>query len=162
MPSANKLQVSSLNNPARLVIDVRADAPTAKEIALAEGITWQQQFIRLGKNTFPVTWLEIDPKSPKISLKPIATNLNGLEGTGSVVNLANLWQASAAINGGFFNRNTKQPLGAIRQEGLVVGANSQSGRDRLEQSGKNQSGTTEFARNFDHFNGTKIAYFSVK
>jgi exopolysaccharide biosynthesis protein len=116
LPTANKLQVSSLNNPARLVIDVRADAPTAKEIAWAEGITWQQQFIRLGKDTFPVTWLEIDAKSPKISLKPIATNLNGLQGTGSVVNLANLWQASAVINGGFFNRNTKQPLGAIRQE----------------------------------------------
>jgi len=117
LPTANKLQVSSLNNPARLVIDVRPDAPTEKKIAWAEGITWQQQFIRLGKNTFPVTWLEIDTKSPKISLKPIATNLNGLEGTGSVVNMANLWQASAAINGGFFNRNTKQPLGAIRQEG---------------------------------------------
>ena len=117
LPTANKLQVSSLNNPARLVIDVRPDTPMPKEIAWAEGITWQQQFIRLGKDTFPVTWLEIDPKSPKISLKPIATNLNGLEGTGSVVNLANLGQASAAINGGFFNRNTKQPLGAIRQEG---------------------------------------------
>jgi len=117
LPTANKLQVSSLNNPARLVIDVRPDAPTEKKIAWAEEITWQQQFIRLGKDTFPVTWLEIDAKSPKISLKPIATNLNGLEGTGSVVNMANLWQASAAINGGFFNRNTKQPLGAIRQEG---------------------------------------------
>ena len=117
LPTANKLQVSSLNNPARLVIDVRADAPTEKKIAWAEGITWQQQFIRLGKDAFSVTWLEIDAKSPKISLKPIATNLNGLQGTGSVVNLANLWQASAVINGGFFNRNTKQPLGAIRQEG---------------------------------------------
>lgn len=117
LPTANKLQVSSLNNPARLVIDVRPDAPTEKKIAWAEGITWQQQFIRLGKDPFPVTWLEIDAKSPKISLKPIATNLNGLQGTGSVVNIANLWQASAAINGGFFNRNTKHPLGAIRQEG---------------------------------------------
>jgi exopolysaccharide biosynthesis protein len=117
LPTANKLQVSSLNNPARLVIDVRADAPTEKKIAWADGITWQQQFIRLGKDIFPVTWLEIDAKSPKISLKPIATNLNGLQGTGSVVNIANLWQASAVINGGFFNRNTKQPLGAIRQEG---------------------------------------------
>lgn len=117
LPTANKLQVSSLNNPARLVIDVRPDAPTEKKIAWADGITWQQQFIRLGKDSFPVTWLEIDAKSSKISLKPIATNLNGLQGTGSVVNMANLWQASAVINGGFFNRNTKQPLGAIRQEG---------------------------------------------
>ena len=117
LPTANKLQVSSLNNPARLIIDVRPDAPIAKKIVWADGITWQQQFIRLGNDTFPVTWLEVDPKSAKVSLKPITTNQNGLQGTGSVVNMANLWQASAAINGGFFNRNTQQPLGAIRQAG---------------------------------------------
>lgn len=117
LPTSNKLQVSSLNNPPRLIIDVRPDAPEIKEIVWADGIIWQQQFIGLGKDIFPVTWLEIDAKSPKIFLKPITTNLNSLQGTGSVTTMANLWQTSAAINGGFFNRNTQQPLGAIRQDG---------------------------------------------
>ncbi|MEB3311553.1 MAG: phosphodiester glycosidase family protein [Snowella sp.] len=116
LPTAHKLQVSSLDNPARLVIDIRPDAPAAKNIAWTEGIRWQQQFIPLGNHTFPVTWLTVDLKSPKISLKPIRFNPNGLQGTGSVAAMANAWQASAAINGGFFNRNTQLPLGAIRQD----------------------------------------------
>lgn len=117
LPTAHKLQVSSLDNPARLVIDIRPDAPAAKNITWTEGINWQQQFISLGNHRFPVTWLTIDPKSPKISIKPIPFNPNGSQGTGGVAATANAWQASAAINGGFFNRNTQLPLGAIRQNG---------------------------------------------
>ncbi len=117
LPTAHKLQVSSLDTPARLVIDIRPDAPTAKNIAWTEGINWQQQFIPLGNHLFPVTWLTIDLKSPKISLKPIPFNPSGAQGTGGVAAMANAWQASAAINGGFFNRNTQLPLGAIRQAG---------------------------------------------
>ena len=38
-------------------------------------------------------------------------------GTTPLIQMAPAWQAAAAINAGFFNRNTQFPLGAIRRDG---------------------------------------------
>jgi exopolysaccharide biosynthesis protein len=114
LPTAYGIQVFSLSNPNRLVVDVRANAMKPKEIAWAPGITWRQQYISLNRGIFPVNWLEIDPRSPGVSIKPITSNPNTLEGTAPIVTTARSQQAAAAINGGFFNRNNKLPLGAIR------------------------------------------------
>lgn len=85
-----------------------------REIAWAPGVTWRQQYVSLNRGMFPVNWLEIDPRSPEVSIKPIISNPNTLEGTAPIVTTARSQQAAAAINGGFFNRNNKLPLGAIR------------------------------------------------
>jgi hypothetical protein len=114
LPTANGIQVFSLTNPNRLVIDVRPDAIVQRQIAWTQGIVWRQQFVNLDRDYFPVNWLEIDPRSPGISIKPITTNRNTLEGTAPIVTTARSQQAIAAINGGFFNRNNKYPLGALR------------------------------------------------
>jgi hypothetical protein len=116
LPTAHGLRTFSLANPYRLVIDVRPDALAERRIAWAEGLTWNQQYIRLGQSLFPVNWLEVNLKSSQVALKPIASNPNGREGTAPLVSIARSWQAVAAINGGFFNRNNKLPLGAIRQD----------------------------------------------
>lgn len=116
LPTAHGLHSFSLANPYRLVIDVRRDALPERRIAWAEGLTWNQQYVRLGQSLFPVNWLEVNLKSPRIALKPIASNPNGREGIAPLVSIARSWQAVAAINGGFFNRNNKLPLGAIRQD----------------------------------------------
>jgi exopolysaccharide biosynthesis protein len=115
LPTAHGVQVFSLTNPNRLVVDIRPDALKTREIAWAPGIVWRQQYINLKGDYFPVSWLEIDPRSPQIAIKPITSNPNTLEGTSPILTTARTQQAIAAINGGFFNRNTKQPLGAIRQ-----------------------------------------------
>jgi Phosphodiester glycosidase len=116
LPTAHGLQVSSLSNPNRLVIDVRADAMKPREIAWTSGIKWRQEFVSLNRGSFPVNLLEIDPKTPGIAIKPIISNPNVLEGTAPIVTTARSQQATAAINGGFFNRNNRLPLGAIRQD----------------------------------------------
>ena len=116
LPTAHGLQVSSLSNPNRLVVDIRADAMKPREISWTPGIKWRQEFVRLNRGSFPVNLLEIDPKAPGISIKPIITNPNVLEGTAPIVTTARSQQATAAINGGFFNRNNRLPLGAIRQD----------------------------------------------
>ena len=120
LPTAHGLNVFSLSHPNRIVIDVRADGMVPKQIVWTPGIIWRQQLVTInsGKNptTFPVNWLEIDQRSPRISLKPITTNVNGQTGTAPLVTTTRKWQASAAINGGFFNRNNQLPLGAIRQD----------------------------------------------
>ena len=120
LPTAHGLNVFSLSNPNRIVIDVRADGMVPKEIVWTPGIIWRQQLVTINngrkKTTFPVNWLEIDQRSPRISLKPITTNFNGQKGTAPLVTTAQKWRAAAAINGGFFNRNNQLPLGAIRQD----------------------------------------------
>ncbi|YAI81974.1 MAG: phosphodiester glycosidase family protein [cyanobacterium endosymbiont of Rhopalodia sterrenbergii] len=116
LPTAHSLNVFSISNPHRIVIDVRPDARIPKQIAWTKDITWRQQLVKLQKDIFPVNWLEINARSSQIALRPITTYPNRQEGTAPLVTMAKEWKASAAINGGFFNRNNKFPLGAIRSQ----------------------------------------------
>ena len=60
--------------------------------------------------------LEIDSKQPGVALKPIIGNPGAVAGTAPLFATAQRNQAAAAINGGFLNRNTQLPLGAIRTD----------------------------------------------
>lgn len=117
IPTGYGLQITSVSNPNRIVIDARPDAMDEKRIVWQEGLIWNQKYIQLQNEWFPVTWLEIDPKNPKISIRPIAANPNASNGTSPVVTISSANSAVAAINGGFFNRNNKLPLGALRVAG---------------------------------------------
>ena len=118
LPEGKGLQVFSLPNPNRLVIDIRAAPLVERDILWAPGIRWHQQFIPVSTvEQFPVTWLEVDSRSPNISLKPITSNAQTRTGIAPLVSTARSLQAAAAINGGFFNRKNQLPLGAIRQDG---------------------------------------------
>jgi exopolysaccharide biosynthesis protein len=117
LPPSHGLRVFSLPNPYRLVIDVRPDAAVERKIQWAPGVIWRQKWVTLGsRGSFMVNLLEIDPKSSQISLKPITPAPNTLTGIAPLMTIARNNQAIAAINGGFFNRNRKQPLGAIRAD----------------------------------------------
>jgi len=117
IPAGKRLQVFSVPNPNRLVIDLRPDAMVEKEILWAAGIRWRQQYVNLGKSRFPVVWLEVNPRTSGVSFRPIWSNPTTQVGTAPIIQTAQLWQASAAINAGFFNRNNQLPLGAIRRDG---------------------------------------------
>lgn len=117
IPAGKRLQVLTVPNPNRLVIDLRPDALVAKDIFWAPGIRWRQQYVKLGSSQFPVVWLEVDPRSSGASLRPMWSNPSTQVGTAPLIQTAQLWQAAAAINAGFFNRNNQLPLGAIRREG---------------------------------------------
>ena len=117
IPEGKRLQVYSVPNPYRLVIDLRPDSLIEKEIAWAPGIRWRQQYVNLGESRFPVVWLEIDPRTSGVSFRPIWSNPATQVGTAPLIPMAQLWQASAAINAGFFNRKQQLPLGAIRRDG---------------------------------------------
>lgn len=116
LPKSHILNVFSISDPYRIVIDVRPDAMMPKQIAWTKDITWRQQLVKLRGSIFPVNWLEINARSSQIALRPITTAPNRQEGTAPLVTIAKEWKASAAINGGFFNRNNKLPLGAIRSQ----------------------------------------------
>ncbi|WP_083798369.1 phosphodiester glycosidase family protein [Lyngbya sp. PCC 8106] len=118
--------VSTFSDPHRLLIDIRPDFLVERNILWMPGLRWRQQYIEIPNsqptasslpNRFPVFWLEIDLTAPQLSLKPILSRNTSRVGLAPLLKTASRSQALAAINGGFFNRNTLFPLGAIRRQG---------------------------------------------
>ncbi|MBV6622809.1 MAG: phosphodiester glycosidase family protein [Rivularia sp. (in: Bacteria)] len=109
-------RVSTLPKPHRLIVDIRPDALVGRSIDWAPGLRWRQQLISLGNDRFPVIWLEVNPSTSKVKIRPVATNQDKQEGTAPLIKTARKYLAAAAINGGFFNRKNRLPLGAIRRD----------------------------------------------
>lgn len=126
--------VTTLNSPYRLIIEIKPDFLTPKNILWKPGIRWRQDYIEIPKiepslgsllnqilkpsepsvDKFPVYWLEININQPEINLTPILSNPNARQGTSALLDIAQQAKVPIAINGGFFNRNNQLPLGAIR------------------------------------------------
>ncbi|MFM6027188.1 MAG: phosphodiester glycosidase family protein, partial [Dolichospermum sp.] len=116
VPFGQSVQVSTIPQPNRLVLDIRPDALRERNIAWAQGLQWRQQWVNLGTDRFPVVWLDINPRTVGLSIKPIVTNTQTVTGIAPLLQTAQNYLAVAAINGGYFNRNNKLPLGAIRRD----------------------------------------------
>ncbi|MEH1922655.1 phosphodiester glycosidase family protein [Nostoc sp.] len=109
-------QVSTVANPNRLIIDIRPDPLEERDITWAPGLRWRQHYVNLGTERFPVVWLEVNPRKFGLTLKPMWASLDGLAGTAPLIQTAQRYLAVAGINGGYFNRNNRLPLGAIRRD----------------------------------------------
>lgn len=139
----------------QIVIDIRADSLQPHSIAWAPGVHWQQRYVSVAGRPFPVYWLQLDPA--QVNLRPIWTDPTTAVGTASLATIAQRWQAAAAINAGFFNRNNQYPLGAVRanQDWVsgpilnrgVVGWNDQ-GQVRMDRLVLNQTLTTASGQTF--------------
>lgn len=114
LPTAYGIQAYTISNPNRLIIDIRPDTLPEKDITWQNGLIFHQRYVNLQQDYFPVTWLEIDLRSSKITLKPITGKKESLTGILPLATMGRDTQAIAAINAGFFNRNNQLPLGAIR------------------------------------------------
>ncbi len=108
-------RIQSEPNSNSLIIEIRPDALVPRNIAWASGLRWRQQWMQLGQEKFPVVWLEANLRN--VQLKPLVTNADTLIGTAPWIQTAPKYLAVAGINGGYFNRNNKYPLGAIRSNG---------------------------------------------
>ena len=102
----------SLAEPHRLIIDIRPDALNPKEILWADGIQFQQRYVNLNSQRFPVYSLSLEAKSS--ALLPLIAFPNQASGIKPPATIAAQWQTTALLNGGFFNRNNQLPLGALR------------------------------------------------
>ena len=109
-------RIWTLDNPNRIVIDLATEVLQELDIVWSPGIRYKQQIVSLNNSRFPVVWLEINPRQPGVKLRPIWGNPQTLVGINPLVTVARESQVVAAINGGYFNRNTQLPLGAIRQD----------------------------------------------
>ncbi|VXD10457.1 conserved hypothetical protein [Planktothrix serta PCC 8927] len=115
LPDGYGVKVSSLNNPNRIVIELRQDALISRDITWTKGLRWRQQYMTLNNSRFPVVWLMLTPGS-SLNLRPIWTNQTGMKGIDSLAKTVDNCQCLGAINGGYFNRNNLLPLGAIRRD----------------------------------------------
>ncbi|MEH1828015.1 MAG: phosphodiester glycosidase family protein [Nostoc sp.] len=109
-------QVSTVANPNRLIIDIRPDPLEERDITWVPGLRWRQHYVNLGTERFPVVWLEVNPRKFGLTLKPMWASPDGLAGTAPLIQTAQRYLAVAGINGGYFNRNNRLPLGAIRRD----------------------------------------------
>lgn len=104
----------AVNQRGGIGIEISPLAMAERRITWAPGLVWHQQWQTLGSDQFPVSLLELD--SQKVRLRPIFGQ-NTVVGSGPIGSLASTNGAAAAINGGYFNRNTRQPLGAVKIDG---------------------------------------------
>ncbi|NMG05748.1 phosphodiester glycosidase family protein [Brasilonema sp. UFV-L1] len=118
IPSDLAPRITTVANPNRLIIEIRPDAMVERNITWVSGLNWRQRFVNLGKERFPIVWLEINPRTSGVKVKPISIMTNSLVGTAPLIQTAQQYSAVAAINGGYFNRNNQLPLGAIRRDGV--------------------------------------------
>ncbi len=148
-------QVRTLSNPPRLVIDFEEGyVPAAQKIAWQPGITWREEWLNLDGKPFQFYALEINPKQEGIGFKPLWANQT-MTGSAPLPMIARSAQATAAINGGFFNRDRQLPVGPIKVNGTwYAGAVFQRGAvawndrneftfDRLEYSETITTGKNE-------------------
>ena len=123
-PSAAKLtRVFSLGEPNRVVIEwpdqgaaSRPDSPAPIDPRLQALLGQELQWDRLVRQGVRINAIRVDPLNASLQLRPLARP-GAMEGLSSLVQLANQQQAWVAINGGYFNRVKRLPLGALKQDG---------------------------------------------
>jgi len=123
-------RVFTLGDPPRVVIDLpngaAAAAPTPAAAAapldprlqslLGSSVVWDRRELPLGGGRVRLNAVSIDPRSAPLELRPLRRD-DGMEGLSLLPNLARRWDALVAINGGYFNRVRRLPLGALREQG---------------------------------------------
>jgi hypothetical protein len=124
-------RVFTLGGPSRVVIDLSSPAGTSAGTSAAAGaneppqrldprlqallgqeLRWQ----RLVRSGVRINAVQLDPRHSSLQLR-LLTGDRGMEGLNSLLRLAQNQDALVAINGGFFNRVRRLPLGAIKQDG---------------------------------------------
>ncbi len=110
---------AKLVSPTNLEVSINTNLATIPDRAIewAPGLKWRQKWVKLGVTNFPITYLEIDPRQKGIKFRPMLSVEPSLVGTNHLIKFAPTNQVVAAINGGYFNRNNRMPLGALKRDG---------------------------------------------
>jgi Phosphodiester glycosidase len=110
---------AKLGSPTSLEVRIDPNLATIPDrtIEWAPGLKWRQKWVKLGATNFPVSYLEIDPRQSGMRFRPMLALEPNLVGTNHLIKFAPTTQVVAAINGGYFNRNNRMPLGALKRDG---------------------------------------------
>jgi exopolysaccharide biosynthesis protein len=147
-------RAKAVNQRGGIAIEISPTAMSERRVAWAPGVVWQQKWQVLGSDEFPVSILEIDPK--KVGVRPIFGQ-SGVIGSDSIGTIASRNGAAAGINGGYFNRNTKQPLGAFKSAGQWL-SSPILGRGAIgwQEGGAFQMGRLNYSETIGDDRGQKI------
>ena len=140
-PSAARPQLLTLGGPARLVLDFGASGDAANPSAnpsaeaspggaglalprfdprltalIGRGIELERSISQVDGESMLINSVRFDPRLTPLDLRPL-TRADGMEGLSTLSQLAQGEQALIAINGGYFNRIKRLPLGALRDGG---------------------------------------------
>lgn len=122
-------RVFTLGGPARVVIELPAAAGEAQagegapppidprlQALLGPQLEWERLVRPAAGGRVLITSVRLDPRSSPLALRPLRRP-DGMEGLSSLGQLARSRDALVAINGGYFNRVRRLPLGALREDG---------------------------------------------
>jgi hypothetical protein len=119
----------SLGEPWRLVLDLPADGNTSGSSTtrpsldprlaalMGQGLTIERTQSTIGGRGVLLYSVRLDPQRVPLDLRPLSRT-DGMQGLSSLGQLARQEQALIAINGGYFNRVNRLPLGALRNGGV--------------------------------------------
>lgn len=127
LEAVRALRIFTLGTPARVVLDLPSGAATADardttpidprlQALMGRGLQWERQERQLPGGRVRVTAVRLDPRRAPLELRPL-NRPEGMEGLSSLPELARSRDALVAINGGYFNRVRRLPLGAIKSGG---------------------------------------------
>lgn len=116
-------RVFTLGGPARVVLDLPAppgdsgsEAAQPLDPRLVALLNRELRWERLIRNGVRINAVQLDPRSSSLKLRPLTSD-RGMEGLSALTQLAGRQGALVAVNGGYFNRVRKLPLGALRVDG---------------------------------------------
>jgi len=130
-PASAPLRVFTLGGPARVVIDLAATESSAPATGaspapdaidprlralLGAEIQWKEDTVLSGGRRMRLNSVRVDPLSSSLELRALNRGA-GMEGLATLPMLARRHDALVAINGGYFNRVRRLPLGALRERG---------------------------------------------
>ena len=126
--SGSAAKLLTLGGPDRLVLEfgdgAAATATPERPAALdprlqpllSQGLRIDRRVLPGGSGAVVLSSVRLDPRTIPLDLRPL-TRPDGMQGLSSLGQLARSEQALIAINGGFFNRVRRLPLGALRSNG---------------------------------------------
>ena len=125
--AARPRKLFTLGGPPRVVIDLPAatakgEAPAATPVdprlqaLLGKELRWDRSVQQVGGRRILLNAVRFDPRAASLELRPLS-HPQTMEGLSSLVGLARHYDALVAINGGFFNRVRRLPLGALKEQG---------------------------------------------
>lgn len=124
-------RVFTLGQPSRVVIDLAAARESGAaatdsssvpaldprlQALLGSQVFWSQDLRSFGGRRFRLNSVRMDPLSSSLELRSLSRGA-GMEGLTTLPLLARRYDALVAINGGYFNRVRRLPLGALRDQG---------------------------------------------
>jgi len=124
-------RVFTLGQPWRVVLDLAASRESGTGVTpapaqpsldprlqslLGSQVFWSKDLRSFGGRRFRLNSVRMDPLGNSLELRNLSRGA-GMEGLTTLPLLARRYDALVAINGGFFNRVRRLPLGALRDQG---------------------------------------------